>query len=97
MRRDDTGYDGPQTVHDTGDDTTRLDGTIARLIPDKGFGFIQVIDPQRGARDDYFFHAQDLDGGVGWAELVIGDAVTFRAETSTKGNGKRARAVRVVA
>lgn len=56
-----------------------MQGTIKRLT-DKGFGF---ITPEGGAKD-VFFHSSALVG-VTFAELQVGDAVSFETEDSEKG------------
>jgi CspA family cold shock protein len=54
-----------------------MDGTVARLLRDKGFGFIKDLNGK-----EYFFHrseAREFD------TLKEGEAVTFEEETSSKG------------
>jgi CspA family cold shock protein len=53
-------------------------GTIKRLVTDKGFGFILADD-----RQEYFFH-QSACQGVRFDALREGDQVTF-----TKGQGPK--------
>jgi CspA family cold shock protein len=53
------------------------EGTIKKLVPDRGFGFIAADDGK-----EYFFHrsgAQDFDA------LVGGEKVSFEIEPSPKG------------
>lgn len=57
-----------------------MKGTIKRLVTEKGFGF---ITPE-GADKDIFFHSTGLVG-VQFAELKLGDIVTFDTEESDKG------------
>jgi cold shock protein len=52
-------------------------GTIKKLIADKGFGFIQ------GERGDLFFHHSAVEGSSIEA-LNVGQAVTY-----TEGNGPK--------
>ena len=54
-------------------------GTIARLT-DKGFGFIA----REGQEKDVFFHSNNLVG-VAFADLKVGDKVSFDVEESPKG------------
>ena len=54
-------------------------GTIARLT-DRGFGFIS----REGEEKDLFFHSNELQG-VEFAELKVGDKVTFEVQDSPKG------------
>ncbi|PIR83318.1 cold-shock protein [Candidatus Kaiserbacteria bacterium CG10_big_fil_rev_8_21_14_0_10_56_12] len=56
------------------------EGTIARLIADKYFGFIKVD----GQEKDLFFHANELVG-CDFASLREGDKVTFEVADSPKG------------
>jgi len=54
-------------------------GTI-KTLTDKGFGFIA----REGETKDLFFHSNDLSG-VSFAELKVGDAVTFDVVDGQKG------------
>jgi len=56
-----------------------MEGTIKKLT-DKNFGFIA-----REGAEDLFFHANSLEG-VDFGQLREGDAVTFEAESTPKGN-----------
>lgn len=56
-----------------------MTGTIKRLT-DKGFGF---ITPEGGDKD-VFFHSSALVGAT-YADLKVGDMVTFEVEESDKG------------
>ena len=53
-------------------------GTIKKLIMDKGFGFIQ------GERGELFFHHSALDG-IAIEELREGQKVEFSIEKGPKG------------
>ena len=57
----------------------RLNGTIKRVMNDKGFGFIAS---EEGT--EYFFHQSSCDG-VQFEELREGQAVTFDAGEGPKG------------
>jgi len=57
------------------DSSTELSGTIDRLVTDRGFGFI----------DGYFFHASDLQAGLRFDELQLGDQLLFEVEETSKG------------
>jgi len=57
-----------------------MTGTIKTLISDKNFGF---ITPEDGSKD-IFFHATSLSG-VEYADLKVGDTVSFEVEQSEKG------------
>lgn len=53
-------------------------GTIRKLIVNKGFGFIQ------GEKGDLFFHHSCVEGAA-FEELHEGQAVEFEVGTSPKG------------
>ena len=61
-------------------------GTIKRLVSDKGFGFVE------SGATEYFFH-QSACNGVQFDDLREGQAVTFEAGDGPK--GPRAENVRV--
>ena len=56
-----------------------MTGTIAKLIRDKGFGFIKGSDDR-----EYFFHSTAVKNG-GWDDLEEGQRVTFDATKGQKG------------
>ena len=53
---------------------------IIKTLTEKGFGFIA----REGETKDLFFHSNDLSG-VTFAELKVGDAVTFDVVDGQKG------------
>lgn len=55
-------------------------GTIAKLMGDKGFGFIKID----GSDKDLFFHANELVN-ISFDELKEGDMVEFKEEMGQKG------------
>ncbi len=55
-------------------------GTIARLVKDKGFGFIA----REGEDKDVFFHSNELVNAE-FDSLEEGDALTFEVAESPKG------------
>ena len=59
------------------------EGTIAKIISDKGFGFIKI----EGQEKDLFFHTTDVAGGI--ESLREGDKVSFEIADSPKGDGKQ--------
>ena len=61
-------------------------GTIKRLVPDRGFGFIKS-----GEDADIFFHRSELQG-TDFAALREGQAVEFEIG---KGRDGRSQAVKV--
>ncbi len=63
-------------------------GTIKRVISDRGFGFIGGEDGK-----EYFFHRNELASSLDFDRLVGGENVSFDVEQSPKG----ARAVKVQA
>jgi CspA family cold shock protein len=56
-----------------------MNGTVKRLVSDKGFGFIAADDGQ-----EYFFH-QSACTGVAFESLREGQAVTFERGQGPKG------------
>lgn len=54
-------------------------GTI-KTLTDKGYGFIA----REGESKDLFFHSNELQG-VAFADLKVGDAVTFEVTEGQKG------------
>jgi len=56
------------------------EGTIARLVNDRGFGFIA----REGEEKDLFFHSNELQN-VQYDELKEGDKVTFEVTDGPKG------------
>ena len=65
-------------------------GTVARLIRDRGFGFIRTQDGS-----EIFFHHSTLPPGV-FDALTEGQELEFEVETDPRGRGERARDVRIV-
>lgn len=57
---------------------SRLSGTVVRVLPDKGFGFLR--DP---AGIEYFFHRTAC--AVPLESITVGDVLTFAPSTSAKG------------
>lgn len=56
-----------------------MNGTIKRILPDKGFGFIAASDG-----NEYFFH-QSACGQTPFDQLHEGQAVTFERGQGPKG------------
>ena len=56
-----------------------IQGTISKLISDKGFGFIS----REGEEKDLFFHTTEVNGS--FEDLREGDAVTFEVGEGPKG------------
>lgn len=65
------------------------EGTISRVIADKGFGFIYC--PQ--TETEYFFHVSELENCSSIDQVHRGQTVRFIAQTGAK--GPRATAVTV--
>jgi CspA family cold shock protein len=63
-------------------------GTIKKLVSDRGFGFIEAEDGK-----EYFFHRSGIEGSVDFDRLQGGERVTFDVEASQK--GPRANHVRL--
>lgn len=57
-----------------------MEGTIDKLVQEKGFGFIKVEGREKGL----FFHKNELKG-VTFEELKEGDKVSFEEADSPKG------------
>jgi len=55
-------------------------GTIKKLVTDKGFGFISYDDSDK----DLFFHSNELQD-IQFTDLKEGDKVTFEVAESPKG------------
>ena len=55
-------------------------GTIKKLVPDRGFGFIAADDGK-----EYFFHRSGLDRDMNFDSLQGGENVEFEIEASQKG------------
>ena len=62
-----------------------LNGTVKKLVSDRGFGFIAADDGK-----EYFFHR---DGVANFDALLGGEKVTFDVQASPK--GPRANNVKV--
>ncbi len=59
-----------------------MTGKIARIVSERGFGFIK---PDNSTfKKDVFFHCSKL-GNVEFDALQVGDAVTFETEEGEKG------------
>lgn len=58
-------------------------GTIARIISDKGYGFIREDNAAQGSKD-MFFHARDMEEGM-FDRLKEGMTVTYNVAESDKG------------
>ncbi len=65
-------------------------GTVARLIRDRGFGFVRTSDGR-----EIFFHSSALPAGV-FDALREGQEVQFETEADPRGRGERARDVKLV-
>ena len=63
-------------------------GTIKKLVSERGFGFIAGEDGK-----EYFFHRSAVDGLTSFDSLNGGERVTFEIEPSPK--GPRANRIRV--
>jgi CspA family cold shock protein len=61
-------------------------GTIKKLVADRGFGFISGQD-----RGDVFFHLSSVVG-VSFEDLREGQAVEYEIDQGGKGGGKGPRA-----
>jgi CspA family cold shock protein len=73
-----------------GESDQLMQGTIRRIVSDRGFGFIAA-----DTGTELFFHASSVEGG-GFDGLHEGQRVDFTAETDQRGRGERAVHVRTV-
>jgi CspA family cold shock protein len=64
---------------DVGDDMPAVNGTIKRIVGDKGFGFIAD-----GSGNEFFFHQSGCTG-ASFDSLREGQAVTFEKGHGPKG------------
>ncbi len=55
-------------------------GTIKKIVSDRGFGFIAAEDGK-----EYFFHRTGLEPSVDFDRLGGGERVSFEVEASPKG------------
>jgi CspA family cold shock protein len=55
-------------------------GTIKKVVADRGFGFITADDTK-----EYFFHRNSLDASLDFDRLNGGEKVQFEIEQSPKG------------
>lgn len=55
-------------------------GTIKKLVSDRGFGFIESEDGK-----EYFFHRNELETSTDFDRLVGGERVEFEVGASPKG------------
>ena len=58
----------------------RMNGTVKRLVSDKGFGFILADDG-----NEYFFHQSACDQAAAFDTLHEGQAVTLETGQGPKG------------
>ena len=54
-------------------ETPRLTGVIKTIFPSKGYGFIHV----EGGEGEYWFHSSAVVKDDAFADLSVGDSVTF--------------------
>jgi cold shock protein len=55
-------------------------GTVKKLIPDRGFGFITAEDGK-----DYFFHRDGMAAALDFESLTGGERVEFDLQPSPRG------------
>jgi len=58
-----------------------MKGSIAKIVADRGFGFIK---PEEGEKE-LFFHARSVVGDIVFDDLKEQDEVTFDIEEGPKG------------
>jgi cold shock protein len=57
-----------------------VNGTVKRVVTERGFGFISAEDGQ-----EYFFHRSGVDSSLVFESIAVGERVTFEIERSDKG------------
>jgi len=67
-------------------DVERGEGTIRRLVTDRGFGFIRPTRANGTTRKDLFFHAAQVVG-VRYEELREDDIVSYTLADDRRGKG----------
>lgn len=70
-----------------------LQGTVITIVEAKGYGFIRPQGQSSGKGKDLFFHATGMTDRMAFADLEVGQPVTYELDTSED----RPRAVRVEA
>jgi CspA family cold shock protein len=63
-------------------------GTIKKLVSDRGFGFI-LLDGEQESGKDLFFHRNDVQG-AGYDALREGDQVTYDEANDERRNRPKA-------
>jgi cold shock protein len=58
----------------------RVNGTVKKVVSDRGFGFITAEDGK-----EYFFHRNELTPPLDFDDLQGGERVTFVIQASPKG------------
>jgi CspA family cold shock protein len=69
-----------------------MQGTIVRLVRDRGFGFIKA---ENGS--EVFFHATGVTGSTPYDNLQEGQTVSYEKEQDSRGRGERAVNVQAAA
>ena len=69
-------------------------GTIKKLVSDRGFGFI-LPDGVTGTGKDLFFHRVDVEG-TGYDALREGEQVTYELGTDERRGTPKAKQVKAV-
>ncbi len=62
-----------------------MQGAIARLVRNRGFGFIKAEDGT-----ELFFHATAVTGSTPYDDLAEGQNVSYDKEPDSRGRGERA-------
>ena len=70
---------------------TQMQGSIVRLVRDRGFGFIKA---ENGT--EVFFHATGVTGSTPYDSLNEGQTVSYDKEQDSRGRGERAINVQAV-
>ena len=73
-------------------DGGRVNGTVRRVVSDRGFAFLNGEDGQK-----YFLHRSDMAAGSSFQDLREVDPVSFEPVMPIPEKGPRARNVRAAA
>jgi cold shock CspA family protein len=95
MILDELGWQHARCGHAAQEESTMPQGTIKKLVIDRGFGFI-LPEGSQAADKDLFFHRSDVLG-AGYDALREGAEVTYELGTDARRGTPKAANVQVVA
>src|SRR5262249_44725853 len=82
--------DSTRSLDDHGRKRSNMQGTIKKIVSDRGFGFIAT-----DSGSELFFHASSVEGEA-FDALREGQQVDFTSEQDPRGRGERAVHVRTI-